>query len=574
MTACLLRLLFLVALWGAAAGASAAPEPVTRLQGWSDPGGRATLQQVLELPPTAWADLPAGRVVERFTDPAYWADLATQAYWLRLSVPPAPAGSGPRWLEVRPDTLSGATLYWRDDHGGWHRASDAATLDPRAPTPARTRLLPLPADSGGDLLLRVESVQPFNLALAVWTEADHARRFAVETLFFGLVYGVMLVMILYNLVLDLAVRDPVYRIYSLNMLVSLVYQALVHGHVGLVTAVGRAELIPLTNALVALNCATALMFASRFIDLRRWTPRLARALQGLIVICAFGTVACLLAPAGPSFAVSMMLGGCTPLVILGAAVWAWRAGSRTAVVFLVAWTLYLLGVIIWAARWLGLAAPSGWTDWPIAIGSALEATLLSLALAWRIRLMRRERKALQEAGEQYRRLMLLDELTGVLNHRGYARHIEERMLERQSVALVAVDVDHFKQFNDAWGHPAGDAVLRQLGSLLRATIRTGDAAARVGGEEFVLVLSTAREAEARIVAERLRQAFAATVFEPRPGAGVRCTLSLGVAMSRPGDTAQALRQRADELLYAAKRAGRNRVCSESAGSGPLADAAA
>ena len=222
-------------------------------------------------------------------------------------------------------------------------------------------------------------------------------------------------------------------------------------------------------------------------------------------------------------------------------------------------------MIVWAARWLGLLAPSGWTDWPIAIGSALEAALLSLALAWRIRLLRRERKTLQEAGEQYQRLMMQDELTGVLNRRGFGRHLESMLEQRRSVALVVLvvlDVDHFKQFNDAWGHPAGDAVLRKLGSLLKATIRTDDVAARIGGEEFVLVLAHARESEALIVAERLRRAFEATVFEPRAGTRVNCTLSMGIAVSRPGDTPAGLLERADALLYAAKRNGRNRVMSQ------------
>lgn len=563
MTAAFLRPFLLIGLVvGLLAGlpAQASSQRVQELWGWADDAGHASLANVLALAPQQWHRLPPGRLVEQPQQAAYWSDLATQAYWVRLHLPPAPSGQAPRWLELRPGTVSAATLYWRDTRGRWHSA-DAQAAGP-AGLPARNQLLALPADAAdGNLLLRLRSATPFNLSVVVWNEREYLVDFTREALLFGLVYGVMLVMIVYNLVLDAAVRDPVYRVYSLNMMVSLVYQALIQGHAGLIWPLAAGELTPLTNALVALNCTTALMFANRFIDLRRWVPAAARGMGRLIGISALGSIACLLAPAGPSFAMSMMLGGMTPLVILGAALWAWRAGSRTAAVFLVAWTLYLLGVIVWAGRWLGLMEPSGWTDWPIAIGSALEAALLSLALAWRIRLLRRERKELQEAGEQYQRLMLQDELTGVLNRRGFGRQLESMLEQRRGVALVVLDVDHFKRFNDTWGHPAGDAVLRKLGALLKATIRTGDVAARIGGEEFVLLLDHARESEALAVAERLRRAFEATVFEPRQGSPVSCTLSVGIAVSRPGDTPGGLLERADALLYAAKRSGRNRVMS-------------
>ncbi|MBI5334012.1 MAG: GGDEF domain-containing protein [Burkholderiales bacterium] len=563
MLAALSRLLLLIGLL-AGLPASAAPQRVQQLWGWADDAGRASLADVLALAPQQWRALPAGRLVEQPQQAAYWSDLATQTCWLRLKLPRAGAASGPRWLELRPGVVSAATLHWRDAQGHWHGTDvrPGATAGPLQ-LPTRNLLLVLPAEAADDtLLLRLRSPTPFNLSLTVWSEHDYLADFTREALLFGLIYGVMLVMIVYNLVLDVAVRDPVYRVYSLNMLVSLVYQALIQGHAQLIWPLPEVELTPLTNALVALNCTTALMFANRFIDLRRWVPGAARGFSALIGVAALGSVGCLLAPAGPSFAVSMLLGGTTPMVILGTALWAWRAGSRTAGVFLIAWTLYLLGVIVWAARWLGLMEPSGWTDWPIAIGSALEAALLSLALAWRIRLLRRERKALQEAGEQYQRLMLQDELTGVLNRRGFGRQLESLLEQRRGVALVALDVDHFKQFNDAWGHPAGDAVLRKLGTLLKATIRTGDVAARIGGEEFVLLLAHARESEALIVAERLRRAFEATVFEPRAGTRVNCTLSMGIAVSRAGDTPAGLLERADALLYAAKRNGRNRVMSQ------------
>ncbi|AFK56197.1 sensor domain-containing diguanylate cyclase [Tistrella mobilis] len=149
-----------------------------------------------------------------------------------------------------------------------------------------------------------------------------------------------------------------------------------------------------------------------------------------------------------------------------------------------------------------------------------------------------------------------DPLTGLINRRGMDDVLELWRAEARPFAAIAVDIDHFKQVNDSWGHEVGDAVLRRVGLILRQTARDTDLVCRTGGEEFLLLLPGLSSAAAVAVAERLRKAVARERIDP---AG-HVTVSAGVAVlpEDATDIGAALRL-ADEMLYEAKRAGRNRV---------------
>ncbi len=170
--------------------------------------------------------------------------------------------------------------------------------------------------------------------------------------------------------------------------------------------------------------------------------------------------------------------------------------------------------------------------------------------------------------EQTRRMANTDGLTGLYNH----RHLQERLqqeIERaerygRPLSVIMADLDHFKSFNDAYGHPRGDELLIAVARTLRQLSRTSDILARYGGEEFTLVLPETSAADALVLAERVRQCVAAlpvgNVPATRRGAEIEVTLSLGVASHAPGDSKEEFIEAADVALYRAKRAGRDRVC--------------
>lgn len=162
-------------------------------------------------------------------------------------------------------------------------------------------------------------------------------------------------------------------------------------------------------------------------------------------------------------------------------------------------------------------------------------------------------------------LAIKDGLTAVSSRRHFMDRLNEE-LERSgkfkyNFALLMVDIDHFKSYNDHYGHLVGDAILKDVGSTIRETIRQIDLVGRYGGEEFVLVLAETDRAGGMLAAERIRQKIQAKkirVYDEY----VEVTISAGLAVF-PGDAkeAQALIENADEALYKAKESGRNRVCA-------------
>jgi diguanylate cyclase (GGDEF)-like protein len=168
--------------------------------------------------------------------------------------------------------------------------------------------------------------------------------------------------------------------------------------------------------------------------------------------------------------------------------------------------------------------------------------------------------------ESMRNLSIRDPLTGLFNRRymeeGLAQELYRARRNDSKLAVIMIDIDHFKQFNDRYGHDGGDAVLRALGMFLKDHVRGSDIACRYGGEEFVLVLSstTAEGALQRADAIRSGAALLSITHGNRPLGAI--TLSLGVAMfPEHGDLPAALVTAADIALYQAKGAGRDRVVS-------------
>ncbi len=183
------------------------------------------------------------------------------------------------------------------------------------------------------------------------------------------------------------------------------------------------------------------------------------------------------------------------------------------------------------------------------------------------------RKRLQERlRANYRRslsLALTDELTGLYNRRYVLAHLGELAARpgpgAGSTAVMMIDIDHFKSVNDCHGHPAGDDVLRQLAARALRGVRSVDLVARLGGEEFLVVMPETNLAAAVVVAERLRLAVAGEPFALHAsGQKIPVTISVGVAVAAEGGgPVEDLLKSADDALYAAKNSGRNRVVSQS-----------
>jgi two-component system cell cycle response regulator len=169
-------------------------------------------------------------------------------------------------------------------------------------------------------------------------------------------------------------------------------------------------------------------------------------------------------------------------------------------------------------------------------------------------------------------MAVTDELTGLYNRRYLASHLSA-MFDRaywtgRPLSVMILDLDHFKAVNDTHGHDVGDKVIREFAEKIRSSVRGMDLACRYGGEEFLIAMPDTEREFARVVAERLRQEVAAHAIVVNGGRDeLRVTVSIGIASTEDGpkdDTAQRLVKRADEMLYSAKTAGRNRVIAAAA----------
>ncbi|HVY08435.1 MAG TPA: diguanylate cyclase [Burkholderiales bacterium] len=167
-----------------------------------------------------------------------------------------------------------------------------------------------------------------------------------------------------------------------------------------------------------------------------------------------------------------------------------------------------------------------------------------------------------ERYRELRTLMLHDSLTGLVNHSRLQQQMEietaRALRQRHPMSLAMIDIDHFKQVNDRYGHPVGDRVLKNLSRFLRQRLRTSDVVGRYGGEEFAVILSDADQNTARTVMDTLRTDFASIPHEA-DGDSLKVTFSVGIASVPQHASVRELLVAADQALYKAKREGRNRV---------------
>ncbi len=391
------------------------------------------------------------------------------------------------------------------------------------------------------------------LALA----ATHARILAIT-------FGALMSMAISAFLVRLVLSDVIFPLYGALFSLQALYLAYFSGQGFSWPLLSLAR--PITNyasnLTVALSAAAAALFVREFANLRRFSPR---------VYSAFGWLA--LAFLGLTFANFLrVFGWGVPvaaignLMFLGSAVFtivtaflAWRhGGNRAAGWFLIAWSLLCTFQIITAVRLLYTRADSaeGVLYYGLAPSMVAAAVLIALGVSDHVR---QQSLALTDA----ERRAQTDPLTGVLNRRSLIERLEAACLRAKArklpISVLFIDIDHFKQVNDTYGHAAGDACLAAIIPPIQAELRQSDAIGRYGGEEFVVILSGADAAAAHPIAERICRRVEDIRLDGF-GTPIRVTCSIGVASSESfdGSCGQLIAQ-ADAAVYAAKRSGRNQV---------------
>ncbi len=513
----------------------------------------------------SWLTTEDGWIKESFNQLNYWFGPQPKVVWVKITPvasyrtenSPSLDNSFPDWIELASSGVSAADLFIQNDNS-WQHISQKKALS----TQQNTRFLSFKMQSEWfkkTLYLRVEASDKFHLQLNFYSDRNFLNKQIKSNLVFFICYGILLVMMIYNLIIGRFLKDKLYYLYALAIGSTLAYQILAHGHIRLLFLPDWDLANRISNIFAMLSALTAFIFLYYFASFEKYAPKVAKYTAIGLKVFAIGILISIFLPSNLSLNIALLLAGPTPLFGMLTAAWVWYKGSVTAKIFFLAWIAYIIGGTLWVVYWFGIITLTDSVELPLAIGAALESILLSLALGYRIQLLQREHQSLTISHNHYKQISLTDSLTQVANRRAFDQFLEELLLQKQPFGLILLDIDYFKTFNDTYGHPAGDKVLIALGQILKSSIREGDLAARIGGEEFAIIIINHDIKVTYDTCERIRKQFSNAAFSMDKNT-VYCSLSAGIAFADTKEQdANTLIQKADQALYLAKHQGRNQT---------------
>ncbi len=442
------------------------------------------------------------------------------------------------------------------------------------------------------IYLRIKTEGSLRVPATLWGEQAFFDKEQHHLAWQGIFVGALLVMIFYNLALAFFTHEKAYYIYvffiGTELLTLCQISGLNYQYLWPQSPHWNTLALPF---LVALLMALGLTFVREFLNLKSELIthyRLTYIGSGIGLLLA---VSSLFGPYSIMVRLNSICIGIAILYGMSLTLYCFFKGFRAARFVVVAWTVLLVSGFIYLANLNGLLPPNFFIANIVQLAGILEVALLSLAFGDRINfekqaklmaqkaLVEVQRQAnlyleqtvkarteeLQQANQKLQEINTLDPLTQVKN-RGYFndnidREYQRAIRTKSPLTLIMLDIDHFKQINDQYGHQIGDKAIIHIANILTELIRRpSDAIARYGGEEFAIILPDTDANGANIVAERIRATIEDTPLESEKGS-IRITASLGYSTCLPGESesSNTMIAQADEALYAAKHKGRNRV---------------
>ncbi|WP_456297040.1 sensor domain-containing diguanylate cyclase [Vibrio sp. AK197] len=407
-----------------------------------------------------------------------------------------------------------------------------------------------------ELLIRAQSKDPLVLPLEL-ESVQHARQSdAIDHVMSGLLFGVLMTLVGYNIILYLTLKQLDSLFYSLYISCFVILNFAYSGY-AFAWVYPHLPLVQNYSILLfmVLHGVFGLIFVSQFLQLPSRRPLLASIIRvynsvGVIAIAGFIMARMQLYSALLAFCFLSLTS------ILMIVVGIWNLGKvRDSQYFLLAVLCSMIGVLITAMSVWGVIPFTYYSYHAATYGVVCEAAILAVVLANRLKRIERERIATKY-------LSSYDPLTKLLNRRGFVEKsnkiLEHKVFATQPLSLAIIDVDYFKVINDTHGHQIGDLALSHLSQLLKRHTEAQDVVARWGGEEFVVLFPNTDFAQTYTDAEHLR-----AVIETSPlildDRSVSMTASFGLATRDPHESIESLLARADQHLYAAKSQGRNCV---------------
>lgn len=536
-------------------------------------------------------------------------------YWLRFSVENNDLKTLNRVLEISYPILDYVSLYAVKDN----QIVDSVEFGDMLPFDSREikhrnflYSFNLEPKVKLDFYLRVLSDGSIQVPMTIWEQKEFLLQDQRKQLWQGLFYGAMVVMLLYNFFLYISLRERSYLFYVLFVAMSLASQAAVRGDAFQYL---WPDSVFWHNKSVAFFTiaimVTGYSFVMEFLELKEKDPRAYKVLFGIVLITLMMSVSSFFAPYSLVMSSSSYFAFPVIIYALFVSIRLSFKRDRTAQYFTIAWLAFSAGFMAFVLNKTGVVPRTFLTEHGVQIGTVLNVSLLSFALAERIHRMNRNvfkaqeasrvsdkiaqeaqlkalkvqkqanetleenvkkrteelQNALNELSElnlKLEELSSVDALTNVKNRGFFETQYDDEWKrasrEKASLALLMIDIDFFKKINDQYGHLAGDKCLKVVAETIQNSVkRPIDTLARYGGEEFAVILPGTELEGARYVAEKIRKDIESLKvdFEGKP---ILLTASIGLAVIIPeDDNDRVLISSADSALYKAKLSGRNRV---------------
>lgn len=430
-----------------------------------------------------------------------------------------------------------------------------------------------------EVYLRVESLGPMAIPLRLSTKDNAIKRDIAAGYQYGVLWGIMSALALYNLVLFVFIRQKEYGLYACYLIGFVLNSLSYTGHIHTIITADFGPYFQdwLDISLMLTYSVAGLHFARLLLATKSYAPGLDNMVKKITLIIPLGM---LLGFIFDQLVFSVVLafilnsGFVTLFIAMGLS--ALKAQKPFAVIFLCSSVIGAICITISTLSVAGFLVPyNDYTFKAIEVGMALEAILLALILARQFRMAKLDKVI----AENYART---DALTQLNNRRGFTQITapiwQNIIREKRDVAIVLLDIDSFKAINDSYGHKYGDEALIQVANCIKATVREGDVPARWGGEEFIILLPETTQRQALMQAERIRDALQSIQIAAKDFT-ITLTASFGAAGTEHGVigkqtiTEVGLEQLihfADKALYLAKNSGKNRVCAITETSAPTA----
>lgn len=553
-------------------------KPTLELWSYVDRQG-LELEQTQQLPHASWTYVEDNIYSSKFLRPDSTSPSADSVLWLKIKIPATTKKH--LWLEFVPDVgINGTLAQWVDGQWKWSfadgRVDNDNSLQPlnyltfklntqNEPTTAYLKL-----NSSLIYLFRANTLTQEGL---IWQALKN-------NLFNGFIIGFLCLAMVYSLIIGSSAGDKMFLYYSFYVLCNTLYILVISGYLRILFPYWEG-LGNMSNLAALLMTFAALSFIREFLTTETTIPKTDNLLKFAQVAAFLSLIFATFLSDFQAFIVTEVFAIGGSVLVLFAAVSAYRAGHPYAKYFLLAWGIFIATIMVWSSMWLGVFKPTPLVAEIFKIGSLLEITLLALVLGYRYKYLKAQAERLRIERNKYHELSETDPLTGVLNRRCFLNQAQQLFTSGSgNDAWLAINIDQFKNFNDQHGLAAGDKLLTEFGAILSNTKRHEDIAARavnrdeddsyrcvsvgrLSGDEFAVILTDCNLPRARLYAERLLEEFhkvkvSTTEHDERVGTSV----SIGTTMIHQHDSLESAWRRAESLQAEAKKRHGNRVISD------------